>query len=110
MYEFFGSWCTDELLDKACFTLLDLSVVYFGKVRMLYIFELVNLSKLTGKPIIVVNIVFFVVHEVLVGSLLGAINVCFAEKGVIKLVKKLNFVKQVVTNWRNAFTHLVYNI
>jgi hypothetical protein len=77
---------------------LDLSVVDLGKVRVLYIFKLVDLGKLPVEFIHVVDIVFFVVHEVFVGRLLEAVNVCFAEKGVFKLLEKLDFVEHVGTN------------
>ena len=64
---------------KAKQTLFYLVVIYFGEVGVLYIFELVHEDEILIHFLFVVNVIFFMVHHVLVGRLGEVVDVYLAE-------------------------------
>lgn len=77
---------------------MDLSMINLCKVGVLNIFELVDLSKLPVEFVYVIDVVFLMVHEVLVGGLFEAVNIGFAEKWIFELLEKLDFIEDVGAN------------
>ena len=79
-------------LDRNNNTFLNLAVIYFGHIGMLYIFELVHQSQIFIHFGFVIDVVSFVIHEVFVGGIDHMVDIYFSEEGVFAAVDWLYFV------------------
>lgn len=64
-------------------TFYKLAVVYLCQVFMLHILELLHQAHVLAHALIVLNEIFFEIHNVLIGRLFGAENVDTAEISIL---------------------------
>lgn len=79
-------------LSRERVTLDKLILVNFGEVGVFYIFELVHEGEVFFEALFIVDVCFFIVHEVFVGRLGHVVDVDLAEQRVLCCVYQFYLV------------------
>ena len=78
--------------NKDTHTFFNLAMVYFSHISMLYILELIHQSQIFVHSLFIIDVVFFVIHEVFVGGIYHVIDIYFSEEGMFGTVYWLYFI------------------
>ena len=91
----FNVWCIVDYLNNDRRTLFDLVVIDFSEIVMLYIFELIHEDEILIHFGFVIDVIFFMIHEVLIGRLGHVVDVDLTEEGMVGCVYWLDFIENV---------------